>query len=333
MRISKIAIIAMLLGILLVLSACSKAPEQKSKEPVKIGLTLWPGYGYAFIAKEKGFFDKYNVDVELVLIPDASKSYEAYLKGEHDGILDPSTNAITATAEGAPTKIVFIADYSYTGDSIIAKPGINSITDLKGKTVSFEGVNSFSHMFVLKLLEKYGLGEGDVKFENIPVSDVPAALDSGKIDAGHSWQPYTSEALAKGYKIIGNAGDVPGLITDVLALHEKFVNERPEDVKSIVKALLEARDFYYGNQEESLEIMSRATGSSKESIKEGIEGVKQPSLEENIMGMADREDTLSLYHSSRIIGEFYLERGQISRIPDIGSIIEPRFVQEISKEK
>jgi NitT/TauT family transport system substrate-binding protein len=231
-------------------------------------------------------------------------------------------------AQGIPAKVVCVADYSDSGDVLIGKPNFRSIADLKGRKVSFEGINTFSHLFVLKLLEKAGLKESDVRFANIPALNVLEALEKGEIDAGHTWEPVTSQAIKKGYKILGKAGDLPGIITDVLAFHPKVVQERPDEVKRIVTSLLEARDFIYSNREEALEIMSKAEGMSKKEMEEGIKGVYHPDRKENIEDMKKPKDTRSLHGSGEIIIDFYLKKGQLSRIPDINAIIEPGFLSQ-----
>jgi len=201
---------------------------------------------------------------------------------------------------------------------------------LEGKTVSFEGLNTFSHMFVLRSLEKAGIGEYKLRLANIPAHSVLTALEDGQIDAGHTWEPVISQALAKGYKILAKAGDVPGVITDVLAFNSKIVEERPDDIRAIIKSLLEARDFVHTNRDEALEIMSKAEGMNKQEMNSGIDGVYQPDLKENIEAMKKLDNATSLHSSGKRIAEFFLQRGQISKIPDMSEIIEARFVNELA---
>jgi NitT/TauT family transport system substrate-binding protein len=76
---------------------------------------------------------------------------------------------------------------------------------------------------VLKALEKVGLGEGDVEFATVPVQNVTQELEEGRIDAGHIYQPYSTEALKKGYHILFAAGSIPGTITDVLVFRSDVI--------------------------------------------------------------------------------------------------------------
>ncbi len=320
--------ILLLFGLLLisllgfVLFKYTNAPVPQT--PLKIGINVWPGYAHAFIAQEKGFFQKQGVTVELVLKSEITDVTQLYNKGELDGLFNVFTDIIMLDAIGLPTRVVYVADYSDTGDVIIGRSEFDSLRDLNGKTLSFEGIGTFSQMFVLSLLEKAGIQEGEFQAANLPAHKVLEALNTGKIDAGHTWEPTTSQALEKGYKILGKAGDIPGLITDVLAFHANVIKERPDDVRRVVKAVLEARDFLYAHPDEALTIMAQAEGMSKAEMEMGVKGVYHPDLSENIAAM---QPGGTLFKSGQKTAEFYMKNGQLFRIPDFETIIDAQFIQ------
>ncbi|MHB0946358.1 MAG: ABC transporter substrate-binding protein [Sedimentisphaerales bacterium] len=308
------------------IASCSKT---KKKETIKIGINVWAGGAHAFIAQEKGFFEKNGVKVELILKNDITESDELYRKGDIDGVFTVFSNAIMFNSDGIEAKIVYVSDYSDTSDVIIGRSQYKSLAEMRGKTVSFEGINTFSQMFVLRSLERVGIDESEIRFENVHAMDVLSALEQGKIEAGHTWDPVKSQALAKGYKLLAKAGDVPGVIMGVLVFNSKIIIEKPEDIQAIVKSLLQAHDFVYTNREEALEIMSKSEGMSKEEMGNGLNGVHQFDLKENIQAMKKSEDAESLYRIGDSIADFFLKRGQLSTMPDMDEIIESRFVNEL----
>jgi NitT/TauT family transport system substrate-binding protein len=305
----------------LVITACSKAPEPPT--PIKIGINVWPGYAHAYIAQKKGFFEKHQVMVELQLKPDITDVIKLYRSNEIDGFFGVFSDVITINADGLPTRLVYIADYSDSGDVIIARPQFKSLQDLKGKTVSFEGVDTFSNMLVISLLAKAGIKIGEFQAVNLPASQVLETLEAGKIDAGHTWEPVTSQALAKGYKILGKAGDIPGIITDVLAFRNDVIDKRASDIQHIIQALLEAKDFASQHPDEALEIMAQAEGMSKTEMETGLKGVHQADLLENVAAM---QPGGALFQSGDYIVNFYLQNGQLANKPDLGTFMERRFV-------
>ncbi|MFC1928362.1 ABC transporter substrate-binding protein [Chloroflexota bacterium] len=307
------------------LTGCGSKPVQK--EPISIAVNVWTGQAHVYLAQEKGIFEKNNVEVKLISVESITESSQLFTNGEVDGSFGVLTDTITFNAKGIPAKIVYITDYSDTGDVIIGKPDIQSLAELSGKTVSFEGVNSFSHIFVLNALEKAGVHESDVRFRNINAFDVPAALEENRIDAGHTWEPGKTQLLEKGYKILARAGDYPGIITDVLFFNTEIIEERPDEIGAIVKSLYEALDYLKDHRDESVKIMADKMGMSEEEMAAGLEGVYQPNAKESSEFL-----TTSLYTTGEMIADFYLKRGQLSHAVEIKDIIEPKFIAELANK-
>lgn len=299
-------------------------------QPITIAINIWPGYATAFIAQEKEFFKDNDVKVKLILTETYTEAQELYTNGDVDGVFEVFTDTIFHNSEGIKSQVVFIADYSDTADVLIGKENfVLDMASLKGNNIGVEGINSFSHIFVLKILEKSGIFEGDVKFVDIPAMDVRNALNEGIIDAGHTWDPVKTKAIEDGYVVLASAGEVPGLITDVLVFRKNIVDERQEDIQKIVKSMIMAHDFVHSNHNEALEIMANAEKMDLQSMLDGINGVVQPSLEQQYTSMKDFDETQSLYESGRIFIEYYLQRGQINSNINLDEIIEPRFINNL----
>ncbi len=301
--------------------------EILTKTPIKIAINEWPGYAHAFIAEEKGFFEKNGVVVELVFDRDYTASQQRYIDGEVDGVFEVLPDTMFRNTQGSPSKVVYLMDYSETGDVIIGS--VNSIEELKGQTIGVEGINTFSHIFALKTIEANGMTEGDVLFEIVLAQDVLKRLDDGTIQAGHTWEPTKSKALEKGYSVLANAGDFPYLVTDVLVFSQEIIKERPDDIQKIVQSMFEAQEYQKANYDESIRIMAEAENVSVESMKSGLEAVFMTDLDENIKVMNPSNDP-TLKNAINVIAEFYLERGQISYIPTFDELIESKFVKKLS---
>ena len=311
-------------------------------EPIKLGLDVWVTDFLPFIAQEKGFFEKNNVDVQLTLVPDYLQMIDGYYAGQFDGIMGVYADVIFQHSQGTDSKVVFAVDYSDSADAIVGKRNGNDtivnftnyrLAEVQGKKIGVQGINSFSHLFILKALEKAGLNEGDVEFVDVPAQNVTRALEKGEIIAGHTYEPYTSEALKKGYKILFTAGSIPGIINTVLAFRSDVVEQRPQDIQAIVKSLVEAEDYYTSNKTDALKIMSLKSGISESDIVAGFDGIHLLSLSDNINTAMNSKsnDTASLYVTGNEISNFFVNRGQISDLPDIAKIIDPVFAEVLFK--
>ncbi|MBF0409041.1 MAG: ABC transporter substrate-binding protein [Candidatus Riflebacteria bacterium] len=343
MRVALIMLVFVLAVCLTGIGGCGQNPVEK--KAVKIAINVWPGYAHAFLAQEKGFYKKNNVDVELILKTSPQESQELFINGEVDGVFDSMGSIVQFASKNVKASIIYIADYSIDGDVIIGRPEIQSLAELDGKTVSVEGFNSFSHVFVLNSIISAGLEEGRVKFENIPALDVLEALDAKKIDAGHTWEPEKSQALKKGYKVLARAGDTPGIITDVLFLKNKVIAERSEDVQAIVKSLVEAQDDQKKNREESLKIMASKMNMSVEEMASGLDGVCSTGLNDNLAMMTEKMPSAtvasasatasttagpSLFTAGSLVVDFYLNRGQLTQKIEMSDIVEPKFIKNLA---
>jgi len=297
-----------------------------------LGFPIWIPDFLAYIAQEKGYFKKNNVDVNLTLLQHNDEVTNEYADRDFDGILTFFPDVVILQSSGVNTKVVYTIDSSYKGDAIVGNG--NNLSDVNGKNISIDGINSYSHYFVLKSLEKIGLNEGDVGFVNVPAQNVTSALQKGKIFAGATYEPFVSDAVKKGFKVLYFVGNIPGTLTDVLAFHSDIVQQRPQDIQNIVKSLIEAKADYDNNKEQDIAIMALKSGLSKEQILEGIDNVHVLDLNYNLLHSMNKNSnqTTSLYISGNDIGKFYAERGVISEYPNVDELIDPQFVNALIKE-
>jgi NitT/TauT family transport system substrate-binding protein len=314
--------IAVILLSCFLLSSCSQPVPPQAR--LKIALEqAWIGYLPMIIAQEKGFFVQQGVQVELVPYPDSVIANRAYEMGEVDGVLNVFPNTVMMNVRGISAQVVYLIDYSNTADMIVAKPEYHNLSELRGKIVAFEGINSFSHLFVIKALEKFGIYEGDFHVMNLPMLEVLPALEAGKIDAGYVYTPESNIAIAKGYKVLVTAGEVPGIIIDVLTLNPSVIAERSQEVAKIIRALVLARDSILQHPQESLALLSKITGVAATELEVGFKGITYPDLEQNIASLRPGGE---LFKSGTDIIDFYVQRGQISKKPNLDNIINGKFV-------
>ena len=196
-----------------------------------------------------------------------------------------------------------------------------------------EGINSFSHLFVLSVLKKHGINEGDVFFANIGAQHLVDAIEKGEVVAGHTYGAEVTHAKEKGYNSLAYAGEVQGIITDVVVFNPTVIQNRSEDIKRIVKSLFEALEFQRTNREEALQIMAKAIGDTPQSVAEGIDGLRDFNLKESAEAMHPSNDLTNLFGSGKVITDFFISRGQITTLPALDQIIDSSFIEQLSREQ
>jgi len=295
------------------------------KVPLRIAINVWPGYSYAFLAQELGYFEENGVDVELVLRQEYSETQDLFDDKLVDGTFQVYTDTLFNESRGISSKVVYVTDYSTSADVVVGT--LEKVRDLKGKTIGIDGINTFSHMFVLKALEKNGISEDEVYFEIIPAHQILDALIEGKIDAGHTWDPTLSQSVSEGYTIICTAGDIPGIITDTLVFHDSVIQDRPEDIQAVVNSLNQAASYLKNNPEDGIQIISTSLTISADELTNGLNGVYLLDANENLDALTGDHETKSLMQTGKFISEYYLERGQISKLPNLDELIDASFVK------
>jgi NitT/TauT family transport system substrate-binding protein len=307
---------------------------QKDAKPIRIACSEpWVGYAPLVLAAKK-FFKENHVFVQLVRPENQTDAEELYLNGLVDGLCTIYTTTIFHNSEGVNSKLVWVWDYSKTADVILG-PQNSTLKDLRGKKIGIEGLNTYSHIFVLQALAKAGLYEKDVQFENIAGQDILKALNNKQIDAGHTYGPAKFAGIQSGYKILATANDVPAIITDVLIFNSKVAETRPMAIEAIVKSINEGTEYFDNNKERTIQIVSNFFNMSKDEVQDGFDGIQVLGLEDNAKAMNKSSGTSStsnlttLYDSGKIIATYLLDRGQIRQIPDFDEIIDHKFVYDI----
>ena len=163
------------------------AGEAKGTEsnPFILGVSPMSGWYAWYGVKDTGIFEQNGVYVDLQFFPVYSDSLTAFYSGQVDGICIAASDAVAPVNEGVDFKVVLVNDNSYGADGIVVQDGINSIEDLKGKTVATE-VGTLEHMFLLKILEENNMTVDDVNFVNMTINDAGPAFIAGSIDAAGS---------------------------------------------------------------------------------------------------------------------------------------------------
>jgi NitT/TauT family transport system substrate-binding protein len=331
-RKSMLLTLAATLLLALVLSACgdtetgTKQDEAKA-DPIKIAYSPWPGWFFWDLVKEKGFFEKHDVEVELVWFPVYSDSLAALTTGQVDANSQTLSDTIAPLSKGIDLKAVLVNDNSNGGDAIVTKPDVQSIKDLKGKTVATE-LGTVDHFLLLTALEKNGMSEKDINYVNMTVNDAGPAFITGKVEAAVLWEPFQSTAVNEGKgKVLFSSKETPGLIPDLLVFKGETISERAADVQKIVDAWFDALSWYEQNQDEAIAIMAKKAEISPEEFKLSLDSIKLFSVDDNIKAFEKADSYDSLEYTGLKTAEFLKKLEMVTDIPDVSAALDGTFVK------
>ena len=315
-------------------SSAAPAPLPEPKGPaLKIAYSDWPGWIAWDIGIQKGWFKEAGVAVEFGWF-DYVPSMDAFAAGKVDAVTVTNGDALVTGSSGAPSKCIMMNDYSNGNDMIVAKPGIKSMADLKGKKIGVE-VGFVDHLLLLKALESAKMTEKDVKLVNITTDKTPEALKSGAADAIAAWQPHANQALKElpGSTPIFTSADAPGLIFDLLCVNPKSLGERRGDWQKVVEVWFKIADFVNDtkNIDEAAKIMGARVGQSGDDYKKLMKGTAFLGLDGNLKGWKKAESLDSVFGSSKITDEFFTKNKMYKAAVKYEDYLDPSLVETIAK--
>lgn len=243
--------------------AGEKLPEVKGvsnyalkDETVKFALNVWAGWAPVIFAN--GGFDANKTwstpdgksfKVQLVLIDDPVAMRDAYASGNvHIGwatvdMLPLFMDDLKRDSRTMP-RVFQQIDWSNGGDGIVARNGITSISQLRGKTIVLSQ-NSPSQYFVLNALINGGVQPSEVTFKYTgDAFQAAAAFAADKsIAACVSWAPdIYNLSKVQGNKLIVSTAEANRLIADVWFARADFAKDNPGIIEALVRGFLDAVD-------------------------------------------------------------------------------------------
>jgi NitT/TauT family transport system substrate-binding protein len=311
------------------LSACSEAPAAQGGGKITLGFSAWPGWFPWQVAEEQGLFKKNNVDVELKYFDSYTDSLNALSTGAIDGNSQTLNDTLVSVSGGAKQTIVLVNDNSTGNDKIIARKGIASVADLKGKKVAVEQ-GTVDHYLLLLALDGAKLTEKDIQLVPMPTADAAAAFKGGQVDAVGAFAPFTSTALSReGSQAIATSAEFPGAIPDHLVLKADLVKNRPEVAQALVNTWFDTMAWIKGNKDAAIDSMSKRGAVSADEYKSYDSGTTIFTRQQNLDAFTPGITPDHLNHQAQSIVDFMMGTGLTKTPPSLDGLFDDRFVKAV----
>lgn len=257
--------------------ACSPAPAPPPEpRTLRLAMDYWAGYYPAVLADELGYLREEGLALALTMPSDTDAMLAEFAAGRHDLVGTALGDLIVLSRTRADIRVLLVADESSGGDALLARPGLDDATrPLRVGT----NIGGFGELFLEEAWRAMGLGPDDIRLLEVEGADVPAALAAGRIDLGHTWEPYVSEAEALGAVRRFDSSATPGLIPDVIATRAEVARERPDDLRAFNRAWFRASAWWATHPDEGNALLERRLGLAPGSV--SLKGVALLDLEAN----------------------------------------------------
>ncbi|MEX2311274.1 MAG: ABC transporter substrate-binding protein [Rhodospirillales bacterium] len=232
-----------------------------------------------YIARAIGALDKvekkHDVKIEFKVFSYGAPENQAMAAGELQIASAGMGPAIVAAAR-LPVKLLAISILEQTAIIIPKDSKITSVAELKGKRIAYPGKGSQQYPLLVKALADVGLKVDDVELFKTKGSDVPTLVLNSSVDAGITWDPHVSSALATGNaKVLIKAEKILPIkagnyIGNGVYARIDFIEARPDLVQDLITAIVEAIDFIIKNEDKAIKMWSEQIGFPEDVIRFSI---------------------------------------------------------------
>lgn len=259
--------VAAVFFVLCIISGC--APDHAP--PFRVGLNNWPGYAPLYLSS---LLNPASAS-DFQLIPMASSA--DVMHGIRSGTLEAGAltldEVITLANDGIALRIVLIFDISMGGDAILGKPFIESLSDLRNRTVAVEN-STVSALVLRRAMDIAQLTENDIDLMYCPLQNHLTCFNEA--DAIVTFEPMKSKIQNVGAHILFDSQDMPNEILDVLAVTESAYPALSTTINSMVADYYQTVASLNADNNFAHATLAEFTGLTIDELDRAYEGIELP---------------------------------------------------------
>ena len=317
---------AALLAIILFLpTGCVKRPQ----EPLRIGVNAWPPFELLYLAREKGFFEAEEVEVDLVDFSSYTGILRSYHQGNVDGFFATLNEVQIADNFQDQPVVTLVVDYSFGGDALVVRDGIADLKGLRGRRIAYEE-SALGSYELERILEIGGLEPDDV----VAVSRLPEEAEQdfhrGTVDGVITYEPGLGRLLrSEGARVLFSSRDIPGEIVDVMAVRRSVLDRRAGELRGVLRAWFRAVAYMKEQPQEAAAGMARRHNLTVEEFLQGLQGAHVPDLRENRELLGSTRAPGRLHQTAGRLAEFLVRHGLTRKVVSGPDIIRPELIESL----
>ncbi|WP_105172143.1 ABC transporter substrate-binding protein [Pseudoalteromonas sp. T1lg24] len=196
--------------------------HEQNTQILRIGTNIWLGYEPFYITRHK--HPDLMKHIKLIEYRNASQVLNGIINNSIDVAAVTLDEAVKIKALGFNIEVIWIVDYSNGADTLIAKPNITNVNQLRGKRIGAE-TSALGLYFLSRFLELNNLTINDIDIVNLEANRHVQAYQNNQIDAVFTYEPSSSKLLELGANKLFDSSQIPGEIVDVLVLNKSTISK------------------------------------------------------------------------------------------------------------
>ena len=258
----------------LMVNACSLDQTPKL-QPLKIGITTWPGFDVVRYAQTTDLFKKHGLEVKLIGFENQQDSARAVLRGSLDAAFVSLWDVVQVDPGNDKPTIVMVTNISHGADGIATQPGIQSVEALRGKRVGAK-LGTVNHLILLEALKLHHVKPAEVTIEDVSNESAVELMANGKLDGAVVWEPLLSNTAKKiKGNIVYTTKEVNSLVIDALVSRSTTVTAKKAEFTQFVSTWLDVMQAIDVEPKAVYEQVGKQIGQSGASFSKDYAGLKK----------------------------------------------------------
>ncbi len=312
---------ALVLAVLI--TGCDQAQNQVEtpSSPIRVGTNVWPGYEPLYLARQLEGWPQAHLS--LVEYPSASEVLRAFRNKTLEAASLTLDEVLLLRQQGVPVKVVLVHDVSEGGDVIVARQGIASMSDLKGKRMGVEA-GALGAYVLTRALELNQMSLDDIVIVNRDVNMHESAMQQDEVDAVVTFEPVRTRLLSQGGVQVFDSRQIPNEIVDVLVVHEDVLTQRPEAITALVERWFFALSEMKAKPAATAAMMANRLAISADEVMQSYDGLRLPGLADNRQMLGGVQPTLMT--TAQGLNRVMLSHQLLSQQIDTSQLFTDRFL-------
>ena len=263
-----VAVVVLLLALAGCGSSSSSSSTPGQRDDVKVGLISILDVAPIYLGKQKGFFEKRNINLTLQPAEAGTETIPAVLSGNLEFGYSNIVTLLLAQTQGLPVKVVAngnnstgVAGADFGSLMVQGNSSVKSVADLAGKKVAVNVFQNVVELAVRASALKADIDPNSIEFVKLAFPEMPAARAAGRIDAAFVVEPFQQVVLSQGGRPLASSlvDAAPNLSVAMYFTSKQLLADNPDLARRFTAAMNESLEYADRHPAEVREILPTYT--------------------------------------------------------------------------